>query len=408
MFSYNDPKFYLQLGHHDQTKGVTILENNISAGIITSLRHLNEHTLSSYLEKYRNLNSEIYIDPQFYNPKYVNTKDGYPFSQEAIGTETLENNAELKDVIYGFLDYQVSQNVDKILIPVEYLNQITKNWFERTKKIIDITKEYLNDNSISKSTFIPLAVNIDIVKDVKTREILLNWVTSFNVEGFVIGFNTESWKPSNYNYIVGFLDIIFNLKKNFYEVINGFGSYFSFLGFTFGLDGFASGGFSNRKSFDPEEWISDEVDEDTITGWSRKPRYWTLSLLNCVKFPDEAELLFENDLWEKIRTKTIVDDILFNGHSPAISGAEWKQNESFLQYFHTCDILAKKFNGLNISERKQLTLDLLNQAQENHEMIRNSGVRLGAKRQGGHISEWRVAFNDYFNQVEDELEMYFG
>lgn len=408
MFSYSEPQFYLQLGYHDQTKAIELLKNNISSGVITSLRHLNESNLSTYLKEYKELDANIYIDPQFYNPEYINTKNGYPFFQEAIGTETLENDAKLREIIYGFLDYQISQGVDKILIPVEYLNQTTSNWFERTTKIIDITKEYLEKNSISKSTLIPLAVNIEIVKDVKTREIMLNWITSFDVDGFIIAFNTDSWKPINYDYIIGFLDIIFNLKKNFYEIIHGFGSYFSFLGFTFGLDGFATGGFSNRRSFDPEEWISSDIEDDDAFKRSRKPRYWTLSLLNCVKFPDEAELLYEKNLWGKIRTETIVDEILFKDQSPAISGADWKQNESFLQYFHTCNILTKKFKGSNLASRKDTTLNLLNEAQKTHEMIRRNGVRLDAKRQGGHISEWKVAFKDYYNQVEDDLKMYFG
>ncbi|MFW5803670.1 MAG: hypothetical protein ACOCWG_00395 [bacterium] len=143
---YSGPKFYVQMGYQDQTEAETLLKEGITSGIIASPWHLNAGKLEEYLEKYRRFGAEIYIDPQFYNPKFINPKKGYSFYKGKVETEILESEKELNEIITGYLNYQISQSVSSLLIPVESINQLTKTWYQRTKKILKITKKWMKDN----------------------------------------------------------------------------------------------------------------------------------------------------------------------------------------------------------------------------------------------------------------------
>ncbi len=427
MQEYNGPYFYIQMGHQEHNRSYQALTANISSGVIASPKNLDKRELKQVLKNYKSLNNvDIYIDPQFYNPTFRATKGGYPFNQLSLDWDQLEDTRIQEQIVDEFLDYQNRQEVDSLILPISYIysRKDKSQMRERVLRIIDgiVSKAQVwrRDNDSKKELLMPLLLSNTFIEEAESRITLINRISSLDVDGFTVIFindqeqSINNWHPQREETIIGILDTIFRLKQRRFKVLNSYSSLVSFLAFPFGLDCFASGGYSNRRSFNLKEWVDDR---DDMRSYGPNPRYWTLKLLGDLMFPrelnqkskNEIDLIFKAGLWSKLRTPTYYDSELFAQESPIIlqDRHKWKITKSFLHYFHLCDILASQFVGLNLEDRINLVRELLNQADRSYQLVRERGIKLNSNRDGSHIEQWRDGFEKYLLLVKDELRREF-
>jgi hypothetical protein len=256
---YNGPFFYYQLGHQDQTVARDFLQDSIGQGVILSPRHLKVNKLENYIADFQSANAEICIDPQLYNPRFEH-KEGYNFGDAIDSTIAIEKSDVQEVMVNGSLNFQLARGVSKYIIPSPYTNQLTSGWMQVVSSVVDYAKKWRRDNHQELDLLLTISIAAPILESDETRVDLLNFLTSLEVTGFyiVIGRTGETVAPANSAFLTGLMDLVFRLKQNQYTIIHGFTSYYAILLFPLGLDGFATGGFKNRRLFDIEDWYESE------------------------------------------------------------------------------------------------------------------------------------------------------
>ncbi|MED4476043.1 hypothetical protein [Oceanobacillus caeni] len=408
MRSYSGPSFYYQLGHQDQKTAKELLSLGIGRGVIFSPRHLKVQQLEKYIQEYNSItpHPRIIIDPQIYNPKFQHS-DGYDYGDIVDSTYALEDDITLEQLVNEALDFQLQQGVDTYIIPCNYISQFNNAWLEQLIKLSTIGEEWKREHEIHNDVLLTVACSSSIISNQEFRYELLNTLTGLDVDGFYTVFgNTDGNSdilPKDLEYIKGLCDITFRLKQNDYIVIDGYTSYAAILQFPFGLDGFASGGFNNRRLFDPMSF--DETDNDGPR--TPKPRFWSIEILNSLIYPDELELISEEGLLEKLvsdpENVPTFAKTLYNASSPAEASESWKRKASWQHYFWSCQELVNIFKDLNSKQRVDKVFELLENAVEIYKEINRRGIRLRGEAKGEHIIVWLNAFTSYFEEVKDEL-----
>lgn len=398
---YNGPFFYVQMGSNDHTITKELFDNGIGHGAIMSPRHLEPNKLNEVANNFLLRGKEIYFDPQLYNPKYQHI-GGYP----GLGNETVSDFMNFRFRSSAFseqLDYQNSINVSDFIIPSPYITQISNEWLNFLNQAAIFSLKWRNEKKSSKGILLTLSFSYSLIENNEARQRLLERITGIEVDGFYIVCQPPDGDIfiTSQPFLYGLLDLIFRLKQNRFKVILGYSCYHAILSFPLGVDGFCSGGFNNRRSFNIEEF-EDEEDEEYVQR-GPKPRFWSIELLSRIKYPDEADLLFNSGLWRNMGANCY-SNILFDNQLPSSKVAVWKRKASFQHYLTSCFAISEQYIGLNRLQRIEKLRNSINNAIARYDQIRRSRVRLGIDSQGRHLQVWNDVSNNYYASIEEELE----
>lgn len=389
------------MGHNDHTIAEELLNKNIGSGVILSPRHFDYEKIINLSDKFRNMEKEVYFDPQLYNPQFRH-RDGYP----SIGSSTVEEFSTYsvrRETIVQQLEYQMENLFTGIIIPMPFGRQMSDSWLNLLRLICEYTIDWKLKNDVDSLIYMTVPVSSVIVSEKASREALLNQLTALDVSGFYLVCESPRNElfPTDQDYLFGIMDLVFQLKRNYYRVVMGYSCFYSALLFPLGLDGFCSGGFNNRRSFDFGEWEEVEASDEIR---SPKPRYYSPITLSSFIYPDDADLLFAKGKWNiENMGATEYSRILFDGQLPSTKIAVWKRKLSFLHYLATCDELVQSFHDLGSEQRLEKVTSKLRKSLEVRDDI-NSSVRLRVDSQARHLNVWNSAFLHYLEEINTELE----
>ena len=402
MYEYTGPFFYHQLGHQDEGRCLHMLQNGQGVGAILSPRHLDDNQLREYAQLFIHTGGELLVDPQFYNPVFLDEFDDSPLGLGDYTTHDLWNSSVQHSVVGRILAYQRELGVSRLIVPTPFAREgVTESWLDLVAGMTTVAREWLITEGEDVPLLATLSVPAPITAAEDERARLLNRIVGFEVDGFYLALESSLF-PADTDFLSGVLDMVFRLKQNRFTVLLGYSGYWAYLCFPFGLDAFASGGFDNRRSFSFLTW---EIVESAPRRAPRN-RFCSTRLLGRISFSDEAELLHSKDLWAALDDGSPYASILFEGRPPSEVDAagQWKRAESFKHYLWTCWCLAESFLEKPRDDRIQQVRQLASEAQSRYLAFQQAGVRFRAGSQAGHIGAWVTAFENYLASVQPELE----
>lgn len=399
--SYGGPSFYFQLGYQDQTRALELLEAGVGAGAILSPRHL-PNRLGRVADAVNALGRQVMVDPQLYNPNYQHSEE-YP----VIGQTTIGEYGGFRpsaDFVCRLVDFQLDLGVTSVILPMPVLSAFSTEWIDGLRRTISYAQTHLSTRGFGGDVLASLPLDYRLLEESKVRQQILDRITALDVDGFYLACASpdDSVFPTRSAYLLGQMDFIFRLKQNRYKVILGYTSYSAMMFFPFGLDGFCSGGHSNRRRFAIEEWEGDVDDEEGRRN-APLPRYASLNLLGTLVYPDEPDLLFSRGQWAEV-DQSPYSSMLFDGQVPSSKRASWKQKVSFMHYMWTCNRLANEFAELDREGRISRVRGRIAHALQLHEQFERHSIRLRTESSGRHLLVWRNTFEQYLKEVNEDLQ----
>jgi len=396
-----DPGFYHQLGNNDQIRCLNLLKEGRGAGVILSPRDIkNDNLFVDYTNKYKSTNTEVLIDPQLY------TSDS---AQLRLNDDEIDNTAawidrEVSDpLIRSSMQKQYNLLPSRYIIPSPFATSITDTWLNILKNCVFEALQWRYDLKIQSEIYATLAISVNIITDKELRLKLLDSISGLSVDGFYLVTDIPV-RPSNPQMLVGLMDIIFHLKSNSFKILLGYTEPYAILNFPLGLDGFASSGLKNRRSFQPSQW------KKTVTSGGQAPKFfnfWSPVLLDSIRFPDEAEELQRAGLWTQIYSLSPYAERLDNKSPKALfDEKEMTKTDIANNYSVMMVEIAKRFRNSNYVERTEIVREMISSAKAMRERISRQGIAI--RDSYPPYDAWSEAFEFYLKSMRDDLTDEYG
>jgi len=396
-----DPNFYHQLGNQDQRRCLDLLREGRGAGAILSpwnFRH--EGLLTDYASQYKQTNTELLIDPQFYTSDAARKHLG---DEELDGTGAWVEKSVGDPLIRSSMEKQLSLACSKYLIPSPFAPTLTDSWLNIQRNFVDEATRWRSELGIASTAYATLPISVNIVTDDELRMKLLNSVSGLSVDGFYL-ITDIPVRPGDPRMLTGLMDIIFRLKRNGHQVLLGYTEPWSIIMFPFGLDSFASSALKNRRSFQHGQFSRGRRSGGHPPTFYN---FWSPIILDSIRFPDEAEALQGVGLWSRVYDTSPFADRL-NNASPRRLFIEKGMTQTDVHNNYSvmmCEI-AKRFRNSDHDERIEIVREWISSARAFRDQMTRRGVVL--RDTPPPYDVWSQALEYYLSTMKDDLEDEFG
>ncbi len=390
------PDFYHQLGHNDQNRCLSLLKDGKGAGAILSPRNIKrEDKLHEFAVEYKSTATELIIDPQLYSSFHLNPQED---------ASQLENTSAWADpnvgtpILKDALQRQQGLEPSKYLVPAPFASSITESWLTTVRNFVNGALEWQYVNNITHDLYSTIAISVNVLEDETARLQLLNAISGFSVRGFYLISDMPS-RATNPQALYGMLDLVFRLKRNGFNLLLGYTEPWAVLVFPFGLEGFASSGQKNRRVFHQGQWRGQQK-----SGGSA-PKYfdfWSLDLLDSIRFPTDADALVRSGLWKKLYSAS-PHAVIFEERGPkeVFKNRQWTLRDSFDNYSVMMCQLSAKYRHLDYSARLDAVRSMVSNAQAMQSQLAKHGVELRGDRKQFNI--WLETLDRYITSNRDQI-----
>ena len=377
---FEEPTFLIQFGYQSQTVVRDAMNNDYADGVILSPSDYGYGKTKTLGRDVNKKGGTVLFDPQLYIPRTDKVAfEDYPYYNKSGGdnfeTVVLTNSDSRRELCEGIFEVQKETQVDAYISPARFLDTVSdtklNRWEKLTRTFIDVVEERDPGSRIIAS----LPVAGPIITDRDQRNKLLDNITKYDVDGFYVSVEFASYRSNpliGFKEVKSYLELLKNLRYNWYEVILGHSDQIAHLGFALGINGFASGPRKNTRAFDTDRWVpEDDQGGGTLVYW-----YYSDPLLNELQVEQDLQALYAAPSFELDKLK------LKNPNSPfeteLFTGApedppEWKlKDDSWDHYVWNCHQMSKEYTGLSLDERIQRAESNLRNAAEIYDDIKGA------------------------------------
>ena len=364
--------FLLQQGYGMMGINEELASNIQDLGVILSPRALQVNSdikrLEEHAKSLQKKNVRVLFDPQFYVPRTNMDKiTKFPYF-EGLEYSTTEFSSQFaKRFSRNVINYQINNlGVDEIIIPNIYTNSITSDWYDISEALIDGALE--TEDKRVKYLSVPLGP--DVVKNRDSFDHLISILTQYDVDGYYFVFKS----PKNYlsddeDYLYSILDAFISLNLANKRVMLGYGNQQDLMFASCGVTDIASGNFRNVRSFDPEIFFDEDVDE----GIKRRGIwYYDGNTLSEYKI-QQLTLAYRRGLYNHFGPTCMYCENLLQDPNTAL----WKEGDAFRHYLFEINRQWSNIIQIPASERIDYVIEILEQANNTLNELIDNGVRLG-------------------------------
>ncbi|MFB5281824.1 hypothetical protein [Peribacillus sp. Hz7] len=364
-------QFYLQQGHGMMGLNREFLESNIGTGVILSPRNCTREQIEKHASEIHQKKGKVLFDPQFYEPRTSLEKIlDYPY-WGGMDFNTVEfSDKGASELCRGVIEFQKNiLNVDKVILPGRYTNTASEDWLQMQYTFADSAQKL----QVNKPILSTIALGPDVILDKDMLDKTVNEIISYPVEGvyIVLKHPKNQYLVTNDLYIYNLLNSLLSISLSGKEVILGYTNQQHLFYAGAGVSGIASGNFRNVRSFDPDNF--DTQDSKVI---QRATWYYDADTLS--EFRSETiALAYRRGLKGSFGPICEYCRPLLEADNPV--NVPWGEPSAFRHYLTEINRQWLEFSKIPFSERLDVSIELLENSSAKLEVMVESGLRLGER-----------------------------
>lgn len=300
------------------------------------------------------------------------------------GFSTVEFHALAHQSAVECIDFQISQNFEKIVIPTRFIDQLKTNYIEQQEEysLLPFLK-VLSTKIIDKPIIVTLALTSHMIEDEGFRTKLLNWITSYpEISGvyILVSHERDTKQIQSEPFLKSYLDFLVTLKDAELEIILGHTNTESLLYSVVGNVDLTFGTFENTRIFSIDKFVVIEEDRR-----GPKARIYMPHLLNWVQYSQAKEIRASNPvLWSKVYTPTTYSEqSLATTVEPTFN-----QSPLYKHHFLCFSKQISELGELDQSARLDKVLQWVEIAKDNYQKIKSSGIQMENHGNNKHLIPW--------------------
>jgi hypothetical protein len=316
-----------QFGDRSQKLVQEQLEHGNGVGVIISPRDLSLPNAIHYADIYHDLEAEVLVDLQFYNPQFHNnTLESYPANEFRVSVSDL---CQIKDnQLRGLADSLrvINGNLrsSAILSPALLYEAGRNDLIDLNSRLFSVAKQVGDDLGIPTYATVLIGRSASISESVIST--LLSSATALNSDGWYFGYEfNQNRIPSNFEDILRFGSSLLTLACTGKPVLHSFAGPMSLLSMGFGATGAAIGHSQNLWQFTRGRWELSTGSQGG--GGDAPPRYFSQNLWGTFVYPDELVQL-PISIRERLLSPSPFS-VSLDGNSP-LPWSRWEANKHLL------------------------------------------------------------------------------
>lgn len=385
-------KIYHQCGHHGKWNRTSFTDDNCGHGLILSAVHQKKDEIE---KMDLSLRQKSLFDPQYYLPNSQKSKlKTYDFFPETItdGYSTADFSLSAMESAQKCIDFQVSCDFEKIIIPARYFDQMDPDYIVKQEGYtVHPFLKTIEDQNLRKDIYLTLPMTSHMIESETYRTMLLNWVTSYpqitGVYLFAENGNDEK-QISSESFLMSYLEFLLALKQADLRILVGYCNTESLLMTLVGDLEFTFGSYENTRMFSIDKFVV--ADEDRR---GPKPRIYLPSLLNWIQFNQARDIKsMDADVWSKIyRPTNYAEDTLAAATEPTFN-----QPSLYKHHFICFQEQMSELENLSLSDRYAKLREWIKNAISHVEAINRLPYDLEKHGKGDHLQSWLNTVNKYY------------
>lgn len=387
-------KLYHQVGYRDKWNIESYENDSVGDGLILAPRYMKRQKIDSLTISVKH---NSFFDPQWFLPDTPRGKlEEYPFFPAVCcdGFDTMNYvGTDANQCATACLAYQISNGFGGIIIPTrhysgmptDFMNMQTQQFINPFIRAIQSKKE--TGQQVQDKVLLQLILNEGMVQDSSYCDDLLDWITGLEeITGvyLIIEHTANSKQIKDIDLLYYYLKFIDLLVENEVDVVLGYVNTESIILSLSHPTGITMGAYENMRRFGLRPFR-----DATAIQMSPNPRLYCSNLLQWVDSGYLGALKRQGFL-------NILDDNKYL-QKMLSSGYNWHSNkpEIYKHYFLVFSNQISSITGVEGSNRYHYIDSLIEQAVDNYESIRNSGIVLDSDSDGSHLPVWRTAANEF-------------
>lgn len=272
-------------------------------GVIISPRDLSLENACDYSQKYRDLDAEVIIDLQLYNPQFRHKLlSTYQMNDFRVGVSSLckLNNIQLQNLKSKLSYINGSIRTTAVLAPAIIYEAGRDDIVELNAQLFSIAKNVGDDLGIP--TYATILIGKSAIVSENSISSIMSYATNLNCDGWYYGFEfSQNRIPNTYEDILKFGASILTLAGTGKPIIHSFSGPLSLVSMGFGATGTALGHSQNLWQFTKGRW---ETPKKKPGGNGRTPpRYFSKNLWGTFVYPDEFKQI-PQDLRQRLMSNS--------------------------------------------------------------------------------------------------------
>lgn len=390
-------EFYLQQGHGMMDLNREFLEKNQGCGVILSPRNCTKEQIEKHSREIRQRGGKVLFDPQFYEPRTSLEKIlDYPYWGNMDFNTVEFSNRGASELCKGVIEFQVNiLNVDKILLPGRYSNTVSEDWLEMQYTFADTA----NQLGVNQSVYSTIALGPDILLNKESLDRAVNEIICYPVEGIylVLKHPKNQYLVTNDLYIYNLLNALLSISLSGKKIILGYSNqqYLFYAGA--GVSSIASGNFRNVRSFDPENFDSQEPRAIQRATW-----YYDADTLSEFR-AETIGLAYQRGLKGTFGPICDYCKPLLEAENPV--SVPWGEPSAFRHYLTEINRQWLEFADFPMSDRINSTIKLLERSNDKLISLVEQGLRLGERSFIDVVDPTLNALTSFKVDRKDEIEL---
>lgn len=379
-----------QLGHRYQWSIASIAEDNAGDGVIIGPRYMEPSKVANipYSLRYRSL-----FDPQFFLP---NTAAGklreYAFFPDILsdGFSTAEWSTDsASECADRCLEFQLSMEFGAVVIPTRFYEGMPSNFItDQESQFVHPFLSSVERLGVDTAVYLQLILTDQMLKDQTYKAEILNWITSFpELSGvyLIVHVHNRTKQISDIDLLIGLLNFISVLKRVGMCIVIGYTNTESLLLLCAEPDAVTMGSYENLRMFSLRAF----EDQDGSTTRGPSARIYIPRLLDWVEHQYIGAIA---------RVVSNLDDYIGNDSyrmrmfQPTYNW-HFTKPEPYKHYFKS---FSDQFHRLQASSGNSPVDRILAECQQalnDFEALRESGIVFPPGSGGEHLANWITAIN---------------
>lgn len=372
-----------QAGHNSNWNIDSFEKEQCGDGLILSPLHLAKTNVEKLALKTR---TASIFDPQFYLPNSRKPKLlSYPFFPELVdgGFQTSTFLTQVSDVAKSCIDFQVSQQFRKVVVPTRYIDQPFPEYFEQQNMF---TVNAFMEHAETESLCMSVALTAPMIQNAAWRTRVLNWVTSFpKVDELYVMYvhERDSKQIQDADFLTNWLTFCSDVINTGLALTVGYTNTEGLLYSAIGDLTITMGSFENTRIFSVDKFLESEGERR-----GPKARIYLAGLLNWVQFEDAKRIRDSAPkVWDQIYTPTPwAEEALSKAIEPTFN-----QPQLYKHYFRNVNDQVGVLRSLTKEERRDVLLQQVELALKAYKNINDKGIELEKHGRSGHLQAWKTA-----------------
>lgn len=386
-----------QLGHRYQWSLSSIMEDNTGDGAILGPRYMEPAKLNGISESLRKTSL---FDPQFFLPNTVVGKlKDYSFFPSVLSgsfSTTDWSVSSASDCAKRCIEFQSTNGFGGIIIPTRFYEGMPSNF--TTNQESQFVCPFLNSIdslNVKKPVYLQLILTDQMLKDKAYTTQILNWITSFpKLSGIylIIYVHNRAKQIADVDLLIGILNFIRALKIAGMAVVVGYTNTESVLLLCADPDAVTMGAYENLRMFSLRAFENQENDN---RGHGPNARIYIPRLFDWIEhqYIGAISRVVENidDYIGNDSYRMQMFEPTYNWH--------FAKSEPYKHYFKAFTAQFRQFARLTGTPLVDKVLTECQNAYNEFDRLRKSGIILPSGNAGEHIAAWITAINLWRQEV---------